>query len=152
MKCLKTLRTISVNYINQFQPKTKIFVRKLELIRIKSYRQKVSLSFNQTCIYIDNSLNHKQSINLYNKKQFHSNYKIDEHVAATDGCYKHILKKPYPKKVLPTDPTKKDKRRIYDQISLGWLCIKENYTYVGLTTTTLSRRLTMQLYDSSSIV
>ena len=47
---------------------------------------------------IDNILNHKQAINLYYKKQFHSNYKIDE----------HILKKPYPKKnVLPTDPTKK---------------------------------------------
>ena len=44
----------------------------------------------------DNILNHKHSINLYNKKQFHSNYKTDE----------HILKN-YPKNVLPTDPTKK---------------------------------------------
>ena len=29
---------------------------------------------------MDNILNHKQSINLYNKNQFHSNYKIDEHI------------------------------------------------------------------------
>ena len=29
---------------------------------------------------IDNTLNHKQSINLYYKNQFHSNYKIDEHI------------------------------------------------------------------------
>ena len=39
----------------------------------------------------------KQSINLYYKNQFHSNYKIDE----------HILKKPYPKKCSPYNPTKK---------------------------------------------
>ena len=29
---------------------------------------------------IDNTLNHNQLINLYNKKQFHRNYKIDEHI------------------------------------------------------------------------
>ena len=46
---------------------------------------------------IDNTLNHKQSINLYYKNQFHSNYKIDE----------HILKNLIQKNVLPTDPTKK---------------------------------------------
>ena len=28
----------------------------------------------------DNILNHEQSINLYYKNQFHSNYKIDEHI------------------------------------------------------------------------
>ena len=32
---------------------------------------------------IDNNLNHKQSINLYYKKQFHGNYKIDEHILKT---------------------------------------------------------------------
>ena len=32
---------------------------------------------------IDNTLNDKQSINLYYKNQFHSNYKIDEHVLKT---------------------------------------------------------------------
>ena len=37
---------------------------------------------------MDNILNHKKPINLYNRNQFHNNYKIDE----------HILKKPYPKK------------------------------------------------------
>ena len=46
---------------------------------------------------IDNILNHKRSINLYYKKQFHSNDKIDE----------HILKTLIQKNVLPTDPTKK---------------------------------------------
>ena len=45
---------------------------------------------------IDNTLNHKQPINLYYKKQFQSNYKIDE----------HILKKSSHKNVLPTYPTK----------------------------------------------
>ena len=34
---------------------------------------------------------------------------------------------------------------------LGDWVSNENNTYVGLTTTTLSRRLTMHLYDSSSI-
>ena len=29
---------------------------------------------------VDNILNHKQSRNLYYKNQFHSNYKIDEHI------------------------------------------------------------------------
>ena len=29
---------------------------------------------------IDNTLNYKQSINLYYENQFHNNYKIDEHV------------------------------------------------------------------------
>ena len=37
-------------FIYQFQPKTKTLVRKLERILIKSYRQNVSLSFNQTCL------------------------------------------------------------------------------------------------------
>ena len=52
---------------------------------------------------IDNILKHKQWINLYYKNQFHSNYKIDE----------HILKKPYPKNILPTNPTKKVRLIIY---------------------------------------
>ena len=30
--------------------------------------------------FINYTLKHKQSINLYNKNQFHSNYKIDEHI------------------------------------------------------------------------
>ena len=29
---------------------------------------------------VDNNLNHKQSINLYYKNQFHKNYKIDEQI------------------------------------------------------------------------
>ena len=48
---------------------------------------------------IDNTINHKQSINLYYKKQFHSNYKIDE----------HILKKPHPKKYHPYQSYQKSK-------------------------------------------
>ena len=49
-----------------------------------------------------NNLNHKQSINLYYKKQFHNNYKIDE----------QILKSLIHKDVFPTDPTKKKVRLI----------------------------------------
>ena len=52
---------------------------------------------------IDNKLNHKQSINLCYKTQFHSNYKIDE----------HILKNLIQKNVLPIDPTKKIRLIIY---------------------------------------
>ena len=37
-------------FINQFQPKTKTLVRKLERILIKLYRQHVSILFNQTCL------------------------------------------------------------------------------------------------------
>ena len=60
----------------------------------------LSLSLSLSLIYIyniNNILNHKQSINLCNKNQFHSNYKTDE----------HILKNLIQKNVLPTDPTKK---------------------------------------------
>ena len=52
---------------------------------------------------IDNILNHKQSINLYYKKHFHSNYMIDE----------HIFKKKLSKNVHPNDPTKKIRFVIY---------------------------------------
>ena len=38
--------------LHQLEPKTKILVRKLERILIKWNRQNVSLSFNQTCLYI----------------------------------------------------------------------------------------------------
>ena len=30
---------------------------------------------------LDNTLNHKQPIDLYYRKRFHDNYKIDEHVS-----------------------------------------------------------------------
>ena len=53
--------------------------------------------------HIDNNLNDKQSIDLYYKKQFHSNYKI----------YEQILKNLIQKNVLPTDPTKKVRLIIY---------------------------------------
>ena len=39
-------------FIYQFQPETKTLIRKLERILIKSYRQNVSLLFNQIYIYI----------------------------------------------------------------------------------------------------
>ena len=39
-------------FIHQFQPETKTLIRKLERILIKSYRQNVSLLFNQSCFYI----------------------------------------------------------------------------------------------------
>ena len=55
---------------------------------------------------IGNTLNHKQSINLYYKNQFHSNYKIDE----------HILKNLIPKSILSTDLTKKVRHHIRQQI------------------------------------
>ena len=121
---------------------------------------------------INNTLNHKQSINLYCKNQFHSNYKIDE----------HILKKLIPKNILPTNPTKKVSFIIYynkfkttnliisnnsphpplellDRTNVVYMlkcplgdCVSNgNDKYVGLTTTTLSRRLTMHLNDCSSI-
>ena len=120
---------------------------------------------------IDNTLNHKQSINLYYKNQFHSNYKIDE----------HILKNLIQKNVLPTDPTKKIRLIYYNKFKTFILIVSnnsspstelldktkviymfkcpmgdcvsyKNNTYFGLTTTTLSRRLTTHLNHSSSIV
>ena len=54
---------------------------------------------------IDKNQNHKQSINLYYKNQFHSNYKIDE----------HIFKKIIHGNVLPTDPAKKVRLIIYSK-------------------------------------
>ena len=37
-------------FIHQFQPETKILIRKLERLLTKLYRQNVSLLFNQTCL------------------------------------------------------------------------------------------------------
>ena len=37
-------------FIHQFQPETKTLTRKLERILLKSFRQNVSLLFNQTCL------------------------------------------------------------------------------------------------------
>ena len=119
---------------------------------------------------IDNTLNHDRSIKLYYKNQFYSNYKIDE----------HVLKNLIQKNVLPIDPTKKlwlivyynkfkttnliisnnsspstelDRTKLVYMFKypLGDSVFKENNTYVGLTTTTLSRQLTVHLNDSSSI-
>ena len=39
-------------FIKQSQPETKTFIRKLERLLIKLYRQNVSLLFNQTCLNI----------------------------------------------------------------------------------------------------
>ena len=108
--------------------------------------------------------------NLTARPMSGTNYKIDE----------HILKKPYPKNVLPTDPTKKVRLIIYYnnfitsnliisnntslsikllgktnivymfKCPLGDCIFKENNAYVGLTTTTRFRRFTVHLNDSSS--
>ena len=37
-------------FINQFQPKTKTLIRKLEKILNKLYRQNLSLLFSETCL------------------------------------------------------------------------------------------------------
>ena len=114
---------------------------------------------------MDNNLNHKQSINLYYKNQFHINYKIDE----------NILKNLIHKNVLPIDPIKKVRLIIYfkkfktsnliisnstspstallDRTNIGYFikcslgeCVsQENSAYVVFTTTTPFRRLTMHL-------
>ena len=117
------------------------------------------------------TLNHKQSINLYYKNQVHNNYKRDE----------QILKNRIQKNVLPTNHTKKVRLIIYDnkfktsnlimsnksssstelvdrtnvicmfKCSLTDCVSIENNMYVGLTTKTLLRCLTMHRNDSSSI-
>ena len=51
---------------------------------------------------IHNNPDHKQSINLHYKNQFHSNYELDE----------HILKNLIRKNVFPTDLPKKKVRLI----------------------------------------
>ena len=55
-------------------------------------------------------------MNLYNKKQFHINYKIDE----------HIIKKTYPKNVISTNPTKKKKDIYYNQFKTSNLIISNS--------------------------
>ena len=121
-------------------------------------------------IYIRRQLSIYLFTYLYYKKQFHSNYKIDG----------HILKNLIQKNVLPTDPTKKVRLIIYynkfktsnliisnnlspstellDRTNGIYMfkcplrdCVSKENMYVGLTTTTLSRLLTMHLNDSSSI-
>ena len=110
-------------------------------------------------------------IKLFYRNQMHYNYKSDE----------KIMKTLIHKNILPTDPNKKIKLIIYynkfktsnlvirnnSSPSIGVLqktnviykfkcplgdCISDNNNiYVGLTSTTLSRRLTMHLSDTSSI-
>ena len=48
MKGFKSALDNFGKFINQFQPETKTLIRKLERILIKSYKQNVSLLFNQT--------------------------------------------------------------------------------------------------------
>ena len=55
-------------------------------------------------------------------------------------------------KILPPSPTINQLEKFRDKCPLGNCVSKENSAYVGLTTTTLFRRLTMHLNDSSSIV
>ena len=113
----------------------------------------------------------KHISNFFYRNQMHYNYKSDE----------KILKTLIHKNILPTDPNKKIKLVIYynkfktsnlvirnnSSPSIGVLqktnviykfkcplgdCISDNNNiYVGLTSTTLSRRLTMHLSDTSSI-
>ena len=110
-------------------------------------------------------------IKLFYRNQMHYNYKSDE----------KILKTLIHRNILPTDPNKKIKLIIHynkfktsnlvirnnSSRSIGVLqktnviykfkcplgdCISDNNNiYVGLTSTTLSRRLTMYLSDTSSI-
>ena len=110
-------------------------------------------------------------IKFFYRNQMHYNYKSDE----------KILKTLIDRNILPTDPNKKIKLIIYynkfktsnlvirnnSSPSIGVLqktnviykfkcslgdCISDNNNiYVGLTSTTLSRRLTMHLSDTSSI-
>ena len=113
----------------------------------------------------------KHISNFFYRNQMHYNYKSDEKI------WKTLIHK----NILPTDPNKKIKLFIYynkfktsnlvirnnSSPSIGVLqktnviykfkcplgdCISDNYNiYVGLTSTTLSRRLTMHLSDTSSI-
>ena len=48
---------------------------------------------------IDNNLNHKQSINLYYKNQFLSNYEIDEHILKKNLIQKFFSLPTLPKKL-----------------------------------------------------
>ena len=106
-------------------------------------------------------------IKLFYHNQMHYNYKLDE----------NILKTLIQRNILPTDPNEKinyNKFKTYNLViknnsspSIGVSqktniiyqfkcplgdCISENNNiYVGLTSTTLSRRLTMHLSDTSSI-
>ena len=113
----------------------------------------------------------KHISNFFYHNQMHYNYKSDE----------RIMKTLIHKNILPTDPNKKIKLIIYynkfktsnlvirnnSTPSIGVLqktnviykfksplgdCISDNNNiYVGLTSTTLSSRLTMHLFDTSSI-
>ena len=46
----KSTRDNFGKFIHQFQPETKTFIRKLDKILIKLYRQNVSLLLNQKCL------------------------------------------------------------------------------------------------------
>ena len=100
---------------------------------------------------------------LFYRNQMHYNYKSDE----------KIMKTLIHKNILPTDPNEKIKLIIYyNKFKTSNLVIRNNSSpnliykfkcplgdcisdnnniYVGLTSTTLSRRLTMHLSDTSSI-
>ena len=112
----------------------------------------------------------KHISNFFYRNQMHYNYKSDE----------TILKTLIHKNILPTDPNKKIKLIIYYKFKTSNLVIRNNSSpsigvmqktnviykfkcplgdcisdnnniYVGLTSTTLLRRLTMHLSDTSSI-
>ena len=84
---------------------------------------------------------------IFYRNQMHYNYKSDE----------KILKTLIHKNILPTDPNKKIKLVIYyNKFKTSNLVIRNNSSPLigvlqSLTSTTLSRRLTMHLSDTSSI-
>ena len=160
-KCYEEVENIKQALINNWFP---IYIVDEQIKRmIKNVNQQ-----NKHCT---TTLSQQTYIRLFYRYQMHYNYKSDEKILKT-LIHRHTL---------PTDPNKKIKLIIYynkfktsnlvirnnSSPSIGVLqknniiyqskcplgdCISDNnYIYVGLTSTTLSRRLTIHLSDTSSI-
>ena len=120
----------------------------------------------------DKALNQKQPINLYNKNQCHNNSKIDELILKKKTLFKNmfsLLILPKIKLTIYYNKFKTSNLIISNNSSpstefldrtnvvymfkcpMGNCFCNENNMYVGLTTMTLSRRLTIYRNDSRSI-
>ena len=64
-------------FIHQFQPETKTLIRKLERILMKSWRQNVSLLFNQTCLMKDCCPTTHTHTHIHTHTHTHTHTEID---------------------------------------------------------------------------
>ena len=147
----KELKNIKQTFVNNN------FANKIIDQQIKQYLHNIHKNSN-------NNNNNTNRINLYYKNQMHKNYKVDEH-AITNIIHRYIKPTEPPKQINSLSETLNLKHQTLSlritqtpaiPLTPTNIVYKFTYpfrecTYIGHTTTTLSRRFTYHLSDMSTI-